>query len=381
MKEQKQIEYIRKFDPDYEPTDNILNDVRETFKEMSYNNWLNNDKKGIVNACTGFGKTKIGLDIINYENPEKCLVIVPSSKLRDVEWPNEIKKWHPHLNIEIITHAKYKKDYIDYRDYDLLVIDEAHNMVSDKSTESLSRFNGNILLLSGSIGKKESDILNIPIISSISLEEAGELGIVVNIIQLYAGYDLTDSEKTTYQEQTSTMSNYLKNFKEWKINPFSYKKGKYIGAVINFKKVVYERKLLLWNAVNKILKLKEILEKEKDSKCIIFFELIETLEDVSKKLDIPHSKYHSKHKDMSEFINENNKVLLCTRSLEEGFNIPDIEVVINYSFNSSTISSIQKQGRAARLFQNKKEGRIYYLYANSTKESEWIPNKYTARQE
>ena len=72
-------------------------DPRSTIQLEALNAWKENGYFGTINLPTGTGKTRILVTaagrFIEKDNGERWLVVVPRERLRDVEIPNEFKKW------------------------------------------------------------------------------------------------------------------------------------------------------------------------------------------------------------------------------------------------------------------------------------------------
>lgn len=152
--------------------------------------------------------------------------------------------------------------------------------------------------------------------------------------------------------------------------------GVILGKAAKFMQLIKQRSLLLYNAENKFKVLDKILEEEKQS-AFIFFQSISTM-DLMKRTDfIPfHSKLTKKQKkeSMKDFLTS-NKHIGSIKSIGEGFdietecatlNVPfkDVEVVINFGYNSTKTSRIQSNGRSQRINNQNlnKIARSYTLY-------------------
>lgn len=144
-------------------------------------------------------------------------------------------------------------------------------------------------------------------------------------------------------------------------------------------KVVMGRKSLLHINDSKFDKTIELLNEYKHKKIILFSKSIIFLERISKNLDLPHSIYHSKmgikakRKSLDEYVSNKTNIMLSVDSLNEGLDIPSIEVAIFSAYNSSKTQSIQKNGRILRLFGDK-VAKLIYLYTPNSQEEKWLNN-------
>jgi hypothetical protein len=173
--------------------------------------------------------------------------------------------------------------------------------------------------------------------------------------------------------------------------------GVILGKAAKFMQLIKQRSLLLYNAENKFKVLDKILEEEAQS-AFIFFQSISTMDLIQRSDFIPfHSKLTKKQKkeSMKEFLTS-NKHLGSIKAIGEGFDLEtecatlgvpykDIEIVINFGYNSTKTSRIQSSGRAGRINTNKldKIARTYTLYVEDfqfagetcySQEKVWLKN-------
>ena len=96
-----------------------------------------NKGKGLVVMATGTGKSKIAINIAKkkYKPDLKVLIIVPTEKLRDVNWKNEFDKWDClsiyENNVQRACYVSANK--IHDQHFDIVILDEAHNITENNS--------------------------------------------------------------------------------------------------------------------------------------------------------------------------------------------------------------------------------------------------------
>lgn len=107
--------------------------IKDWVQQEAYKSWKAVNKRGTVEAATGVGKTRVGVLAAAAEfelNPDAVVYIgVPTETLRDVDWPDEFRKWgYEHLlgKVKIICHVSMEKEKPD-RDVDLFIFDENHH--------------------------------------------------------------------------------------------------------------------------------------------------------------------------------------------------------------------------------------------------------------
>ena len=107
---------------------------REILQKEALQAVINNKGSGILCLATGVGKSKIAIDYcqIFYSDLKKkfkCLLVVPTEKLRDNNWADEFIKWKSKKIytdcIERTCYASFNK--IKNQKYDLVILDKLKN--------------------------------------------------------------------------------------------------------------------------------------------------------------------------------------------------------------------------------------------------------------
>lgn len=68
------------------------NNIKSQLQKEALDAWKETFKGTIV-LFTGAGKTKLGVDAILETDAKSVLIVTLNTRLRDNEWPDEIKKW------------------------------------------------------------------------------------------------------------------------------------------------------------------------------------------------------------------------------------------------------------------------------------------------
>ena len=151
--------------------------TRDERQEESLKAWLKNKGRGCVEGCTGYGKTKIGLDAIETVRkryPElSVIVVVPTDVLRN-QWLEQLDKrglgWN--CKVEIINTASKTIDQCD-----LLILDEVHKFAADQFSHVFKTVKyKHILGLTATIerldGKHELIKKYCPVVDTVTIEVA-----------------------------------------------------------------------------------------------------------------------------------------------------------------------------------------------------------------
>ena len=126
---------------------------------------------------------------------------------------------------------------------------------------------------------------------------------------------------------------------------------------------------MAFNSQNKIEKLKELLDKE--NRTIIFTKYNNTVYRIARRFLIPcitHKTYKSEREEiLRKFKQGKYKVIVSSRVLDEGINVPEANVGIIISGTGSSREYTQRLGRLLRPRPNKK-AILYELITRKTME-------------
>jgi len=337
-----------------------------------------NGGSGILCLATGVGKSKIAIDYCKVfyterKNKFKCLLVVPTEKLRDTNWHDEFIKWKSktiYSNcIERTCYASFNK--IKNKEYDLVILDEIHRGTEHNFKFFKNNKTKNILGLTATYPKDEikQELLkeiNLPVVYSVSLDDAVKNNVVapykIKVIELF----LDDKDK--YIQAGSKTKSFMTT---------EYGQYQYVSNMIN--KILYsgrpapawlflKRMHLIYNLRSKTQIAKKVIESiPKDERTLIFCGSISQAEELCK------NSYHSKSDDKSfnKFCNEEINQLSCVNALNEGQNIPNLDNAVIVQLNSNELSTIQRIGRCIR-YRPGHEATIYILSVVQTQDEKWV---------
>ncbi len=365
--------------------------------------------------CTGLGKSKAAIDIINYlsdkefkqeEEPLNVLLVVAEVAHKS-NWDKEFEKWG--IKTDYITtecYASMKK----YKDtwWDLIIFDEAHHLGSDLRLDILSTIKAtNILLLSATLPDQTmvsiSSIFGEFAISKITLKQAIAWGILpepkVYLIPLTLNNnDYTETiieewgkkpQRVTYKCKLHERWEYLKNKHKYpnvtlEIQCTQQQKYDYLSSQYDYWKSQFfrtrqehtknkwlqsgsKRKRFLGEVKTDHVKI--LLDKIWSRRFICFCTSIEQCEILGKENAI-----HSIKKDSLDIIDSfNNKEidnLFAVGMLQEGQNLTDIEVGVIVQLDGQERAFIQKFGRSLRA----NDPIQFIFYYENTRDTEYLDN-------
>lgn len=333
----------------------------------------NNGGRGLLAMCTGSGKSRIPIMYAKDKaNKVKSMaILVPTEVLRDTGWKNEFKKWKAttlYKKCDLFCYASASK--VKGNKYDLVVMDEAHN-VTELSREF---FEDNevrdIIALTATPPEKEEkqdllQSLGLQTTFSLTLDEGINLGII-SPIHIHLIYTKLETEKKTVRSGSEGSYFYQTEEKAYKYHndcvDYAYKT--FNGQKIKFS--VLNRTRFIYNLKSKELAAKEILELLEEERNLIFCGSVKQADSLS-----PHSfHYKSGKESLKMFIDEEINELSCVQSLNEGHNLPMIDNAIIAQLNSNALNLIQRIGRVCR-WREGHEANVYLLVCEDTQDKIW----------
>lgn len=346
-----------------------------------------NGGSGAVLMATGTGKSKIPINIAKKDllthslSDYKILICVPTEKLRDNNWKKEFDKWEA---TEIWDECVERTCYVSMpkikdKHYDLVVLDEGHNITENNSVFFENCTYDKVILLTATMPRnlKKLDIierLNLDIVYTVTLDQAVEWGLVspYKITVIYTRLDINDKyvaagskHKPFYQTEFAAY-NYLTNrINALKDEPILDQKEKGLLQVL-----IRKRMHLIYGLKSKTQAAKYLLSKiPKTDRVLIFAGLIAQAEELCENTF--HSKSPKNSTSYEDFELCKINRLASVDSLNEGHNIPDLDRAFVVQINSNSLDIIQRIGRIVR-YRDGHLAKITILVAKNTVDEDWL---------
>jgi superfamily II DNA or RNA helicase len=394
--------------PKHEKNENINKEIEAELREyqnIALANWRAQDYKGILEMATGTGKTRTAIHAIKkfQKNINGGLIIitVPYQPLAN-QWAYELEKygiatikvyetienWRSEVQNIADAHSSLgnteqvfpiwlcvNKTFMSEgfqavlrtlsrsKKHQMLIVDECHHFNKEKSLKYLPNHIQFRLGLSAtpyeSDEPKHLEKYFGDIAFTYSLSEAIENGFLSKYEYHPQFIEFTNAEAKNY---VATMQAIEKNKKN-KINPINEE----------------ELDRILESLVNKLLKLREIVQETGVQKKTLFYcgqgfvdlqngERIRQLHSVSRMLtglDWRISKITSEEsqKDrkliMDDFVMGHTDGIASIRILDEGIDIPDCRTAYILASQRTERQAIQRRGRVLRLAEGKDKAKLY----------------------
>jgi len=341
---------------------------------------------GLLAMATGTGKSKIAIDAVTelcepmFAKP-RILLVVPTEKLRDDNWLDEFNKWGAgkwYKNLQRSCYVSITK--YEMQSYDLVILDEAHNLTERNSDFFARNTVQRVLALTatppnpkGSETDKAKALLfqqfRIKTDFEYTLDQAVSSGLV-------APFEIKVVECTLDDTQKYIKAGNEKNrFYQTEVQAYKYISGLILKLQIAKKEDVLkfkymERMRLVQNSIAKA-KLAEHIIKTKmapDDRALIFCGSIAQAETL-----MGSAVYHSKSGDaaLRAFQDKVLNKLGCVEALNEGINVPDVDQGLIVQLNSSKKDLVQRIGRLIRKRPGHK-AIVWIIVAVDTVDKNWF---------
>ena len=374
--------------------------IEENIKTLRLHNWQRQALKYflkhkyiLAEACTGSGKTFWAIqcmkEVIKLEPDIRILILCPKNVILESVWytelatagfnPRDIGVYYGKIKEPAkitITNMQSIKN-LDTSPYDFIIYDECHNYGASKAFEYLKLMPKYKIGLSATLerlDKKHYDIMECfnYHIFKYSIKQALSDD-VINFFEFYPiSVQLDIHTREEYQEITEKINSIYQQFGGYiRVMKFAdiNTRNQLLGLMTNRKQIVN-------NYREKFSVLKEIILKNKDSKILVFNQFNDQtnkcyweLLDLNVSAEIIHSKVSSKdrHEILDNYKNDKFNVLLTSKVLDEGYNLPSIQIVILMSNDTGGQRQlIQRIGRSLRKKPDGSHAKIYLIYVKNT---------------
>lgn len=377
--------------------------TRDERQEECVQKWVKSKCKGIITAATGFGKTRVALlaikRFLNKNPTKKVLILVPNDNLLK-QWSIKVSESGFDFNCTIMTFNKATK--LGEYNTDLLIIDEVHKILAPTLISVFGIIHYKMILcltatLERTDGMHTYLLQKCPLVDNVSKEECIENGWISSFTEYKV---LLDVDLTEYQEYNTkfyeafSFFNYDFDLVMSLVGPDGWKnRERYVKEnctnsvkISEFRKVVtamtfqftnylQKRKSFIANHPKKIEIANKILSYCRDKKCITFSSTVKQAEQIAYgKVYSGKTAKKKGRTTIEEFAKEKNSALNTIMKLNEGLDIPDLEIGIILGLDSSVNKKSQRLGRLLRPFEGKGDAKLFVLILKGTVEDKWYSN-------
>ena len=366
-------------------------------QKQSITKWIRSGGKATIEACTGFGKTRLSLmlitSLLKSNSKASVLIVVPTEFLKE-QWIDQLIEWDliDNCKVEIIN-TVIRSEWT----CDLLIIDEVHLTASDTFRKVFEVVKYSMILcLTATLQRLDGKEVLIkqyaPVCDSITLSEAQREGWVSPIKEYVV---LLDVDLTEYKAWDQKFNGYFAYFNwdfniamrcstDWKFrNTYAKQMGlspkDVLGMAMDWMRCMRKRKEFVMSHPKKLEICKQILDARKDKKCITFSATIKDSEQLGVGQVLHSKQSKKKNAEIIKEFNEAESGVLCTsKAADQGVDIKGLSVGIIMSIDSSKIRKTQRTGRIIR-FEEGKTAELFTLVIRGTQEWRWFQNSNTSK--
>ena len=376
---------------------------RDIRQEQCIRNWVQAKGHATCECATGFGKTRIGLKIIqkllSLAPEKKVLIVVPTTLLKE-QWANQIDNWGFSFNCEVqVINTVITRNWTT----DLLIIDEIHRTGASELSKVFEKVHYKLILgLTATFerldGRHELIRKYCPVCDIVPITEC----LLNNWVSPYKEYlvlvDVDDIN--TYNEYNKEFTECYEFF-NFDFNRIMSLVGKYghiecarlrdercpngteeqrkqIFKTIKFKsqrfmQLMQARKGFINNHPKKIELARRIIEARPNSKIITFSNNVKMAESIGMGGKVYTGKVSKKKSrtTIEEFNQLPVGVLHTVKKADEGMDIAGLSVGIVLGTDSGKTKARQRLGRVIRMEEGK-QAEMFYIILDNTVESKWF---------
>jgi len=376
--------------------------------------WEVNGSRGIVEAVTGTGKTRLGLVAIERAVAEgnRAVVLVPGKELQK-QWYGELRRWLPAARLGLLGDGS--QDDLRYLDVlvaiinsartrrlappagTLLVADECHHYASPQSVWALEDTYERRLGLTATLerwDRRETALIEYfgPVCFRIGYELALRDSVVAPFAVATVGVPMGISEESEYKKLSDQISDlidvlvqdhgfpaspfhlFMAEVEAAAEGPWSYAQG----PARALKGKIFERKDLMANSPAKIDVAPQLLPAMRVAqRTLVFTESVWAAERIAEALvaqglraGAVHSQLHDRDRQrvFDQFRAGTLDAVVAPRVLDEGVDVPEADLAIIVSASKTRRQMVQRMGRVLRRKEDGRLARFAVLYLCGTTE-------------
>jgi superfamily II DNA or RNA helicase len=385
------------------------NEIKREIQLRAHDTWTASERHGTLAMGTGAGKSYIAVHEAKRMwlegellGPEDILVVSPTEKLRDSNWPAEFEKWDAaevyNKHVRSICFASLSRER--GKKYKLVILDEIHHLTelsakafipalvgdTDENADELSHFFSEnfaeaVMGLTATVPdpKREPEKYALikqlaPVVFHYTLDQAVDEGMI-------ADYEIRVilSPLDNYVKVIDGGSKKYGFFKTTEFAHYQYLEKQILQAYTLAKQNpkcaklptfrTFARNRFIYNLPSKTEIAKKLLAKVLPGKrTLVFCGSIEQSEAL-----MPGATFHSKTSDAAfrSFNNKELDSLGVVNAANEGHNFTELDQAVIVQLDSNPRNLVQRIGRCLRLRDGHKAV-VYIIVAQGTADEKWL---------
>lgn len=379
--------------------------------------WHSNARRGVVEAVTGSGKTRVGIAAAfeAVRQGIKVLILVPTAELQR-QWLVSLRRDLPAArrgalgdgrsdsldDVDIlvaIVHSASNRETLRSHKAGLIIADECHRYAAPMFTGALQEGYAWRLGLTATFERADGEHENLltpyfgGVIYNLWYDRALKDEVIAPFDIALVGVDLTPSEQNYYDELSAVMVDAARNLETYAgipRRPFpqfitaaaalaaSDSPSREATIARRYMRAMSSRLTLLAEAKTKYLALAALKETVDGSRGTLVFtqtqESARRAQELYTSLGSTASAVFSgmakddRRQGLEDFRTGASQVLTAPRLLDEGIDVPEADLGIIVAANRSQRQMVQRLGRVIRKKADGRPGRLVVLYSKGTVE-------------
>lgn len=364
-----------------------------SYQKKAIENWISAGKKGCIILPTGSGKTIIAIKLIEMIN-SSTLIVVPTLDLME-QWTKFLSKYFRKIeignigkgisNITGITVSTYDSAFIRSsfigNKFAFVIFDEVHHLAAPGYRTIAEQFISPYRLgLTATYEREDNLHLDFPrlvggIVYQSSVNELTKEKHIASFIVEKRYVKLLPEEEMEYHKNYDQYLSYLQEL------GIKYGRNGFQRLIMISGKNLDARNALLarnkaldiaLNSQSKIEELRKILIENPNMRTIIFTQHNKLVYLISNEFLIPFITHKSSKQEREDALNGfrdgRYRVLVTSKVLDEGVDVPEAELGIIVSGTGSKREFIQRLGRLLRTKPNNRNAKLIEIISSGTSE-------------
>ena len=362
-------------------------------QQEAFDAWCRNSYCGVIVLPTGSGKSFLAIMAIAYLK-RTSLIVVPTIDLM-YQWKGQLVRFFDcqigllgggNKEIFPITIATYNSALIHIENignkFAFLICDEAHHLPSPQNQliakMAIAPFRLGLTATPERSDKKEEVLYNLMggLAFRQEIEEMAS-GVLADYKVIRKELELDEDELSLYKENRQIYKNFLQRHRinlssgsGWSNFIIATSRDREFGKQAFNAYLVQKR--IGASSRAKIREIWKLLQYHKQERFLIFTTDNETAYHIGEKFFLPVLTYQTKKEERQQFLEKfrlgEYLVLVTSRVLNEGVDVPEVNVAIIVSGTGSVREHVQRLGRILRSTKRKKQAVLYELISKDTSE-------------
>ncbi len=380
------------FAKDFVPLDLHLEGEIEPryYQKEAVDAWTKAGGRGVIVLPTGSGKSFVAKMCINLKK-RPTLIVVPTIDLM-LQWQSQLANYfNCHVgslgggtkDFQDLTVSTYDSAVIHMENignrFGMIIYDECHHLPSttnrNSALMSIAPFRLGLTATPERTDGGEStfDKLLGPIVYRVEIDQLeGEVLAPYETVRLKA--TLTEEEQMEYDETRLIYTNFIKsqgiNFARDGWSAFIIKAARHPAGKAAMRAFMRQKQISR-TCASKMQHIWDILKKHRGERFIIFTADNATAYAIGRQFILPVITHHTKGSERKEFLAKfragEYKILVTSKVLNEGVDVPEASVGIVVSGSGSIREHVQRLGRILRPSEDK-QATLYELISEGTNE-------------